>query len=504
LDAPLEAATSAAATAAFADHSQPIVKQFFVFENGILVAPALHAGPPRETPAAFLEAEQQELELGRLSEALTSYRRLLGDRSTEPLSLSRVARVQSKLGKETDAQATWRELARKYPDERDLSGRPFGVVAAINAGDTAGLAEKIMSGRWDLSGDQATFFLSKLGRSDDASSYLAQFRWAQQLTDQFKPPAALGDGDVERAAFGQDRIIYKSDRPGRIIGFLVNPDWVSTERSRLSQELGIENTRRADTLLYAGAFAVILLVLSGGVVFLWRDLSRETRLNLLRADFVSSVSHELKTPITLVRLYGETLLRHGTLTASERREFYRIITRESARLGRLVEQVLTFARVEKGAQDYDLKEGDVAPVIAGVIDDYSEWLEDAGFTLTRSIPAETPPIRFDQAAISQALVNLLDNAAKYSGAGRDITIRVDAADAQVRVEVEDHGIGIAPEDQQRIFERFQRAANHTGKGGYGLGLFMVRHIMTAHGGHAEVESVPGYGSTFRLVFPVAS
>jgi signal transduction histidine kinase len=439
-----------------------------------------------------------------LNDALTSYRLLLGDRATEPLALSFIARVLSNLGRGTEAQATWRELARKYPDERDLSGRPFGIVAAINASDKTGLAETIMAGRWDLSADQATFFLSTLGRLDDASSYLAQFRWAQQLTDQFRPPAALGDGEMTTATFGQGRIIYKSDRPGRTIGFLVSSDWVSSERSRLSQELGIESTRRSETLFYACAFGVIFLVLSGGVVLLWRDLSRETRLNQLRADFVSSVSHELKTPITLVRLYGETLLRHGTLAASERREFYRIITRESARLGRLVEQVLTFARVEKGAQEYDLKEGDIAPVVAGVVDDYSEWLEDAGFTVTRSIPTETPQIRFDEAAISQALVNLLDNAAKYSGAGRDISIRVDTADAQVRVEVEDHGIGIAPEDQLRIFERFQRAANHTGKGGYGLGLFMVRHIMTAHGGRAEVESVPGNGSTFRLVFPVAS
>jgi two-component system phosphate regulon sensor histidine kinase PhoR len=205
-----------------------------------------------------------------------------------------------------------------------------------------------------------------------------------------------------------------------------------------------------------------------------------------------------------VRLYGETLLRHRSLDDDQRTEFDRIITRESARLGRLVDQILTFSRVEQGNERYELAEGDVAPVIAGIVDDYGEWLEQSGFEVTRTIPAETPPVRFDSAAISQAVINLLDNAAKYSGSARTIAIRLEPRDSRVSFEVQDHGVGIAAADQDHIFERFYRAQSGTGEGGYGLGLFMVRHIMEAHGGRAEVDSAPGRGSTFRLIFPIAA
>jgi two-component system phosphate regulon sensor histidine kinase PhoR len=206
-----------------------------------------------------------------------------------------------------------------------------------------------------------------------------------------------------------------------------------------------------------------------------------------------------------VRLYGETLLRQSALRDDERREFYRIITRESARLGRLVDQILSFSRLDRGTSGYNLTEGDLAPVIEGVVDDYAEWLQKAGFIVTRMIPGETPPVRFDPAAISQAVINLLDNAIKYSGDARDIAVRLGSEGRQVSLEISDHGMGVPREDHSRIFERFYRSSNGAGKGGYGLGLFMVRHIMDAHGGRAEVvESEPGRGSTFRLVFPVAS
>src|SRR6185295_2083151 len=229
-----------------------------------------------------------------------------------------------------------------------------------------------------------------------------------------------------------------------------------------------------------------------------------TRTNRLRSDFVSSVSHELKTPITLVRLYSETLLRHAGLRDEERADFYRIIMRESDRLGRLVNQILAFSRVERGDQTYKLEEGDLASALSGIVEDYRELLERSGFSVRRDLPASTPPVRFDPSALSQAVINLLDNAVKYSGESRDIAVRLDVDDKSVRFEVEDHGVGIAASEQQKIFDRFYRIQNGSGKGGYGLGLFMVRHIMAAHGGRAEVESEPGRGSRFRLVFPVVN
>ena len=192
-----------------------------------------------------------------------------------------------------------------------------------------------------------------------------------------------------------------------------------------------------------------------------------------------------------------------SLTEPERGDFYRIIVRESERLSRLVSQVLTFSRIERGAQVYNFEEGDLAPAITGIVDDYREYLERAGFTVERTLVESAPTVRFDLAALSQALVNLLDNAVKYSGQSRAIDVRLEARNGSVTFEVEDHGVGIAAAEQEKIFERFYRVSNGSGKGGYGLGLFLVRHIMDAHGGRAEVDSEPGRGSRFRLVFPFA-
>jgi two-component system phosphate regulon sensor histidine kinase PhoR len=139
-----------------------------------------------------------------------------------------------------------------------------------------------------------------------------------------------------------------------------------------------------------------------------------------------------------------------------------------------------------------------------MIDDYAEYLQTAGFTLRRELAESLPQVRFDATAVLQAVANLLDNAVKYSGESREITVRLSSREGSAVFEVEDHGPGIPTAEQQKIFERFYRVRNGSGKGGYGLGLFLVRHIMAAHGGSVEVESEPGRGSRFRLVFPVVS
>jgi two-component system, OmpR family, phosphate regulon sensor histidine kinase PhoR len=285
----------------------------------------------------------------------------------------------------------------------------------------------------------------------------------------------------------------------------VNENWIGkTLRPQIERELDVQGTTQKDLRVYVGSVALVLVILSAGVVLLLRDVSREARTNRARSELVSSVSHELKTPITLVRLYSETLLRHPGFSNEDRLGFYRIIARESTRLGRLIDQVLTFSRVERGAQVYHFEEGDLASVVTGVLEDYREYLEHAGFSLRQTVPDAVPPVRFDGAAISQALLNLLDNAVKYSGKSRDIGVHIAVDSGQVAVEVEDRGVGISASERERIFDRFYRLPNGSGKGGYGLGLFLVRHIMEAHGGRAEVESEPGCGSRFRLVLPTVA
>jgi hypothetical protein len=344
----IERRSRLAADAAFENHRHSIAKYFFVIDHGMVVQPALHAPPPRALPVEFSEAEREELDLNRPDLALDFYRKLFDAGKNPSLALSRMARCLSKLGRDAEARAVWRNLASRYPDERDLSNRPYGIVAAISAGDTTGLYAAIASGRWDLSADQAEYFLTRLD-AKQSSRYLDQFRFARDLNDQFMPQSALRENEIYSYSFGGRRIFYRAGGQDRIEGFEVNADWIEHDLlPRTAAELGITQSAKQDQFVYGGVIALAFVILSAGVLLLLRDISREARTNQLRSDFVSSVSHELKTPITLIRLYSETLLRHVGFAEEQRADFQRIIMRESERLGRLVDQILTFSRVERG------------------------------------------------------------------------------------------------------------------------------------------------------------
>lgn len=229
-----------------------------------------------------------------------------------------------------------------------------------------------------------------------------------------------------------------------------------------------------------------------------RDLER---VNKLQADFVSGVSHELKTPLTLIRLYGETLLYGESFSDDERRNYYHIITRESERLTHLIEKVLDFSRIDRGQKQYHLQVGDIGPVVGRTVEIYGQYLMRQGLHVETELATDLPPVQFDPDAVSEAVLNLMDNAARYSGESKYIGVRLRAEESRVVLEVEDHGIGVPESEREKIFQQFYRAHNGTGKGGYGLGLFLVQHIMEAHGGTIELESEVGQGSVFRLIFP---
>jgi signal transduction histidine kinase len=498
LNATVESRMRDAATAVFAGKQHPAAQYFFAIDHGDVVKPVLHSPPPADTPPEFAAAEREELVLNRPEAALALYRELARAGRLRALALSRAARCLAKLGRVEEARAAWREIASQYPDERDLALRPFGIVAAIEAGDTAGLLEGINAGRWSLPADQAEYFAAKLGGRPNPL-----YAFAREVREHFRPQTTVRVGEIYTCPLGPHRLFYTAAADEQIRGFSVNQDWVNRVlRPEVQRDLNLGEPR--GLALYGGAIGLVLAVLGAGMFLLARDVSREARTNRIRSDFVSSVSHELKTPITNIRLYAETLLAHRGLHEEERRDSYRVIMRESDRLTRLVNAVLTFSRIERGERVYHFEKADPAPVIARTVEDYREYIERAGFRLATEIPATAPQARFDVAAVSQAVVNLLDNAVKYSGETREIAVRLIAREAAVVVEVEDHGVGISKAEQSRVFERYYRAANGQGKGGYGLGLYLVRHIMDAHGGKAELESEPGRGSCFRLVLPVVT
>jgi len=499
----------------------PVARHFFVLEDDAVRRPLLRTPPPRlpdGLPAEFHQAEAAELREDRPAEALAAYQRVLemeASDSVKALALSRVARCLQKLRRSDEAAQTWRTLLEKYGDLRDPSHRPYALVAGFELGQERQVYEDIVQGRWELSAGQVGYFLERLEGPvpDSHADLLSRFEFAQALEESFRHVGPIRQDEVYRLALPPYQLYYLLLSPGTnpetLLGLSVDSAWVEKELvPQIRSELGI--AEQAPTsggrslLLYGGATGLVLGVLLMGVVLLIRDVTREMRVNQLRAEFVSGVSHELRTPLTLIRLYGDTLLEGGDFAEEERRGFYRIITRESERLTHLIEKVLTFSRIERGEKQYRLEEGDLAPVVARTVEPYEQYLPRRGFTVETKLAAELPPVRFDPDGVSQAVVNLLDNAEKYSGGSKFVGIRLHPADGSVVFEVEDHGIGIPPEQQDRIFQRFYRLSNAEAKGGYGLGLFLVRHIMEAHGGKVELESEPGRGSRFRLVFPVVS
>ena len=258
-----------------------------------------------------------------------------------------------------------------------------------------------------------------------------------------------------------------------------------------------------DTWLAAISTIMFLPVIGFGLYFFIR-VSWDIRWFQLRSDFVSGVSHEFKTPLSLIRLYSETLASNEMdFSPEDRRNYLRIIARESERLSGLINNVLDFSKMESGPKPSPMNEGDLSSVISQAMQDYSDYLMYRGFEVKTSIQPQLPPVRFNSEQILQAILNLLDNARKYSGASRLLRLNAWTDHGEVVVEVKDHGIGIPADEKSKIFQAFYRISSQDSKGGCGLGLYLVDQVMKEHGGRVEVDSELNRGSAFRLIFPAS-
>jgi signal transduction histidine kinase len=251
---------------------------------------------------------------------------------------------------------------------------------------------------------------------------------------------------------------------------------------------------------------VLSLLLVGGLALTYRSVSKEVALARLKSDFVSNVSHELRTPLSLIRLYAETLELGRVKEHEKVAGYYRIIRQESERLTALINNILDFSRIEAGRKEYEFRSTDLAELVTDTLENYRDQIDGQGFTFEQDIDSSLPPVKVDREAIARSLVNLVNNALKYSDREKFIGVRLYRTDESLKLEVADRGIGIARNEQPKIFEKFYRAGDplvHNTKGS-GLGLSLVRHIAHAHGGEVEVESSPGKGSTFTLSLPFAT
>jgi signal transduction histidine kinase len=266
-----------------------------------------------------------------------------------------------------------------------------------------------------------------------------------------------------------------------------------------------ERTKGVRRVLIGLATGIIVV----GLALVWLAILTERRASRMKSDFIANVSHELKTPLSLIRMFGEMVAtgRHkGEETA---REYGGIITRESDRLSHLIDNVLDFSRIERGKSSYHFAEGDLAEVTMRALDVCRYRLEREKMVLAVEIEPDLPLVRMDDNEMTLVVLNLVDNAIKHAAEGGKVVVKVARAPGFLTLAVRDFGPGITPEDRVRVFERFYRAQRTREKNvrGSGIGLALVKHIALAHGGRVTVQSPvsdgpePGPGAVFTVFVP---
>lgn len=515
------------------------------------------AGPLEEAPMeVFQAAEQLEFRQHDLARAIEELRRL-AESAREGVragALLRLARVLRKAGRTEEALDCYRRLggltkAGLEGVPADLIGRRARIATLSGLGrkdeaaqESAALQSDLLRGRWSL--DRSAYLHFADAPPDEPRATMSEaLRWLWERRGQVPGAGRAVVGSGARSVL----IVWR--REGTELAALAVPDsvvrreWfepieaaghritlVSVEGQRIhgpppagngaktartAAETGLPWTlvvsdakgsneggtpRRA--LILTG-LAAIMLVLGAGVYFIGRALSREMAVMRLQSDFVAAVSHEFRTPLTSMRQFTELLLQDKEPPAEKRQAFYRAQLRSTERLHRLVESLLDFGRMEAGRHPYQLRHLDAVELIGSTVEDFRSEISPRGFVVEWNAPREPVGIHADPDALSRALWNLLDNAAKYSGDQRWIGVELKRGDGNAFIRVRDRGIGIPLSERPRIFEKFVRGARASEDGikGTGIGLAMVRHIVTAHQGRIDVESEPGQGSVFTISIP---
>lgn len=246
----------------------------------------------------------------------------------------------------------------------------------------------------------------------------------------------------------------------------------------------------------------LIVILTGAIWFLYRNIRREVILAQAKSEFVSNVSHEIRTPLSMISMYTETL-EMNRVPEDKKKEYYSIIVKETARLSGIVNRILNFSQIEANKKAYQIKPIELNGLCKEVLESYHFHLRDKGFECVFVKQNDEQMIVGDRASISEAIINLLDNAIKYSHDKKTITLKTGSEKNFSFIEVRDEGIGIPKNYQHEIFDPFYRAPTgdvHNTKGS-GLGLTLVKKTVEAHRGKIKVDSAPGKGSTFRLYFP---
>ena len=507
-------------------------------------------------PAVFAEAEAAELLESQLQPALDSYRRLADSPNVaiRAGALLREARVLRKMGQPVASRAVFQQLAA-IPGAT-IAGAPADLVArhalselSSNRADAAELKRDLLAGRWRLSRGQFKFYWSEAARLSGvderppremaALSEAAAFVWQQRKRDpdalrqetvwvQNQPFLLLWRGPQERRAVlimtpasvlrpilagaevscaavdGEGRVLAgeKATTSHAAIRTAVETQLPWTLYVTATQSPGPHDLLAPERFLILGICVMVLFHMAG-TYFIARAIRRENEVSRMKADFVAAVSHEFRTPLTSMRQLSE-ILAAGRAPSEERRQvYYETLIRETSRLERLIEALLNFGRMEAGRRPYRFEELDVAALVGRVAAEFEGHMAATGRRIEIDGSPCRCPIEADPEAISVALRNLVDNAIKYSPGHPTVWMEWARENDCVAIRVRDQGPGIARSERKAIFRKFVRgtAAAAANVRGSGLGLAMVRHIVTAHRGAVTLASQPGQGSTFTILLP---
>ena len=255
--------------------------------------------------------------------------------------------------------------------------------------------------------------------------------------------------------------------------------------------------------MFSVMFILVVFIALFGLAITYRSVSRELELAKLKSDFVSTVSHEFKSPVTSIRQLAEMLQSGRIPSDAKRQQYYDVIVEQSERVSLLIDNVLDFARMEEGRRTFTFEPTDVAPLLREVAARMQNQVAHAGFQIDCRVPDALPPVRVDRLSLAEAVINLLDNAVKYSGTATHVELGAAGDDARLVISVRDFGIGVHPEDRDKVFDRFYRGRNPAARrvSGTGLGLTLVKQIAEAHHGSVRVVSEVGKGSTFEIRLP---
>ena len=340
--------------------------------------------------------------------------------------------------------------------------------------------------------------LEKHGVRLQSENLKSELRLPVALDDRIEPGQRYESADAEVfRRWGMALVIPMMTEEKEILGFLV----LGPKKSQV--RFTVEDVDLLTTITLHAGLLVQRIILQEKL-FVERESGERLReLSQLKSYFVSSVSHDLKTPLTSIRMFAELLRTKKHLPASRVEEYLKVIEGESDRLTRLINNVLDFARVERGVKEYHFSDVSIDQLMLHVLQTMDYQLSMGHFTVLRRLEAGEAVLSADPDAMTEASINLLTNAMKYSPEKKEIEVSTFRQNGSVAIRVKDHGIGIASAELEHIFEPFYRThgGKETGAGGTGLGLALVKHIVEAHGGHIEVKSAPGEGSEFTVYFP---